>query len=151
MKQFALPVRFGIATSGCLMAYFLILSLFGLHSNIFYSLFNSVITGFGIYEAIKYYRIKEGSSFSYGSGFVVGVVTGFMATLIFTIAFAIYVTEVNTGFLQELSSVWFEDYNTSEGILFFTVAIMGFATTLVLTLAFMQLFKTSNNLKRKLE
>jgi hypothetical protein len=51
--------------------------------------------------------------------------------------------------LDELSKVWFRDYNTSEGIVFFTVAIMGFATTLVLTLSFMQLFKTSNNLKRK--
>ena|SRR5690606_11765485 len=149
MKQFMLPIRFGIATSGSLIAYFLILSLFGLHTNVFYSLFNGVITGFGIYEAIKYYKIRSGTSFNYGKGFMAGIVTGFIATLIFTIFFAFYATEVNLDFLGELSKVWFKDYHTSAGIVFFTVAIMGFATTLVLTLSFMQLFKASNNLKRK--
>jgi uncharacterized integral membrane protein len=108
-----------------------------------------VITGFGIYEAIKYYRIEKGVSFNYGNGFTAGIVTGFVATIIFTFFFAFYATEINVDFLDKLSKVWFRDYNTSAGIVFFTVAIMGFATTLVLTLSFMQLFKSSNNLKRK--
>ncbi|MET6989279.1 DUF4199 domain-containing protein [Sediminicola arcticus] len=142
MMRFALPIRFGIATSGSLIAYFLILSLFGLHTNVFYSLFNGVITGFGIYEAIKYLRLQDGEAFNYVKGFSAGIVTGFMATLIFTIFFAFYTTEVDTGFLQELSKVWFKDYKTEGGIVFFTVAIMGFSTSLVLTLTFMQLFKT---------
>jgi len=149
MKMFSLPIRFGIATSGSLVAYFLILSLFGLHTNIFYSLFNGVITGFGIYEAIKYYRLELKDKFNYGLGFTAGVVCGFLATLIFTMFFALYSTEINPGFLQKLSSQWFNEYRNFEGIVFFTVAIMGFATTLVLTLSFMQLFKTSNNPKRK--
>jgi hypothetical protein len=149
MKQFALPIRFGVATSGCLIAYFLFLSLFGLHTNIFYSLFNAVITAFGIYESIKYFKLKTGSAFNYGAGFTAGMVTGCIATLLFTIFFAFYATEINTDFLEELSKVWFKDYDTMDGILFFTVAIMGFATTLVLTLAFMQLFKNSHNLKKK--
>ena len=149
MKQFALPIRFGIATSGCLIAYFLILSLFGLHTNVFYSLFNGVITGFGIYEAIKYYRLKDKDSFNYGAGFTAGMVTGFVATLIFTFFFALYSTELNSGFLEQLSSVFFKDFKNFEGIVFFTVAIMGFATTLVLTLSFMQLFKASNNPRKK--
>lgn len=149
MKQLALPVRFGIATSGCLIAYFLILSLFGLHTNVFYSLFNGVITAFGIYETIKYLRLRDRDSFGYGKGFMAGMATGFVATLIFTMFFAFYSTEINAGFLEELSSVFFKDFRNFEGIVFFTVAIMGFTTTLVLTLSFMQLFKTSNNLKKK--
>ncbi len=148
MKQFALPIRFGIATSGCLIAYFLILSLFKLHTNVFYSLFNAIITGFGIYEAIKYLRLRD-PSFDYGKGFVAGLVTGGVATLIFTLFFALYSTELNTSFLNELSTVWAKDYEGFEGIVFVTVAIMGFATTLVLTLSFMQLFKSSNNLKKR--
>lgn len=149
MKKYALPIRFGIATSGCLIAYFLILSLFNLHTNIFYSLLNGLITGFGIYEAIKFYRLQNVEGFGYGSGFTAGIVTGFVATLIFTIFFAFYSTEVNTAFLKDLSATWFKDYGSFEAIVFFTVAIMGFATTLVLTLSFMQLFKASNNPKRK--
>jgi len=149
MKQFALPIRFGIATSGCLIAYFLILSLFNLHINIFYSIFNGVITGFGIYEAIKFFRMREGNNFNYGKGFTAGMVTGVVATLIFTIFFAFYTTELNTAFLGELSVAWASEYNNFEAIVFFTVAIMGFVTTLVLTLSFMQLFKLSNNPKKQ--
>ncbi|WP_373072967.1 DUF4199 domain-containing protein [Zeaxanthinibacter enoshimensis] len=149
MKLFTLPIRFGIATSGSLIAYFLILSLFGLHTNVFYSLFNGVITGFGIYEAIKYMRIQQREKFNYTMGFTTGIITGFMATLIFTVFFAIYSTELNRDFLEELSTVWFKDYKNFEGIVFFTVAIMGFATSLVLTLSFMQLFKTSRNQGKK--
>ncbi|WP_411029049.1 DUF4199 domain-containing protein [Spongiimicrobium sp. 3-5] len=148
MKQLALPVRFGMVTSGCLIAYFLILSLFGLHTNVFFSLFNGVITAFGIYETIKYLSLRDKESFGYGKGFVAGMVTGFVATLIFTMFFALYATEINAGFLEELSTVFFKDFKNFEGIVFFTVAVMGFATTLVLTLSFMQLFKTSNNLKK---
>ncbi|GAB5474795.1 MAG: hypothetical protein Mars2KO_28940 [Maribacter sp.] len=149
MKNYALPIRFGIATSGCLIAYFLILSLLGLHTDVFYSLFNGIITGFGIYEAIKYFRFRNAERFNYGTGFVTGVITGCVATLIFTVFFALYSTELNTAFLGELSSAYAKDYSNFEGIVFVTVAIMGLATTLVLTLSFMQLFKASNNLKKK--
>ena len=148
MKKFTLPIRFGIAASGSLIGYFLILSLFDLHTNVFYSLFNGIITGFAIYEAIKYRRIQEGTSFNYVKGFSTGLVTGFIATLIFTVFFAFYATEINKEFLASLSQAWFKNFNF-EGIVFFTVAIMGFATTVVLTLSFMQLFKTSNNQKKK--
>ena len=147
--RFALPIRFGIAASGSLIAYFLILSLFGLHTNVFFSLFNGVITGFAIYEAIKYQRLAEGEAFNYTSGFKTGLVTGFVATIIFTLFFALYSTEINPEFLSELTSVWSRDFRNFEAIVFFTVAIMGFATTLVLTLSFMQLFKTSNNPKSR--
>ena len=148
MKNLTLPIRFGIVTSGILMAYFLILSLMGKHTNVFFSLFNGVITGFGIYETIKYTKLRLGKEFNYGKGFTAGITMGFVATLLFTIFFAFYATELNSEFLSELSAVWAKDYANFEGIVFFTVAIMGFATTLVLTLSFMQLFKTSNNLKK---
>ncbi|MEM9364140.1 MAG: DUF4199 domain-containing protein [Bacteroidota bacterium] len=148
MKNLTLPIRFGIVTSGILIAYFLILALLGKHTNVFFSLFNGVITGFGIYETIKYTKIKLGKDFNYGKGFTAGITMGFVATLLFSIFFAFYSTELNSNFLNELSEVWSKDYANFEGIVFFTVAIMGFATTLVLTLSFMQLFKTSNNPKK---
>lgn len=120
----------------------------GKHTNVFYSLFNAVITGFGIYETIKYTKIREEKAFSYSSGFTAGLTTGFIATSLFTVFFALYSTEFNRDFLEELSKVWARDYEHFEAIVFFTVAIMGFATSVVLTLSFMQLFKTSNNPKK---
>ena len=148
MKNLTLPIRFGIVTSAILIAYFLILSLMGKHTNVFYSLFNGVITGFGIYETIKYTKLRQGKGFSYGNGFTAGITTGFIASLLFTIFFALYSTELNGTFLDELSKAWSKDYKNFQGIVFFTVTIMGFATTLVLTLSFMQLFKSSNNQKK---
>lgn len=148
IKYFTLPIRFGLAICGSLVAYFLVLSLFEFHTNIFFSLFNGVIMAFGMYEAIKYRKLEEGKSFNYKKGFSTGIVTGFTATLLFTLFFAFYATEVNTLFLAELSEIWFKNLSF-EGIVFFTVAIMGFATSIVLTLSFMQLFKTSNNPVKK--
>lgn len=147
MKNYTLPVRFGIVTSACLIAYFLILASLGLHTNVFYSLFNAVITGFGIYETIKYLKIKQPETFVYSTGFVAGLVTGGLATLLFTIFFAFYSTEVSPGFLEELSTKWANEYENFEAIVFLVVATMGFVSSLVLTLSFMQLFKSSNNLK----
>ncbi|WP_027065825.1 DUF4199 domain-containing protein [Maribacter sp. Hel_I_7] len=149
MNNYALPIRFGVAASGCLITYFLILSLLQLHVNVFYSLFNVVITGFAIYESIKYYKLKKGSTFSYGGGFMAGLITGGVATLIFTLFFAVYSTELQPGFLEELSTKWASTYRSFEAIVFLVVAIMGFTTSLVLTLSFMQLFKTSNTTKLK--
>ncbi len=146
MGKFSLPIRFGIATGGCLIAYFLILALLERHTNIFYSLFNGVITGFGIYEVIKIYRLRNKESFTYGKGFMAGMVTGGVATIIFTLFFALYATELNTTFLSEITAEWTGSFSSFEGIVFFFAAVMGFATTLVLTLSFMQLFKSSRSL-----
>lgn len=148
MKNFTLPVRFGLVTAAVLIAYFLILSLLGKHTNVFYSLFNGIITGFAIYEVIKYSRIQSPDTFDYKMGFTNGIVTGAVATILFTFFFAVYSTELNSDFLGQLSEKWSSSYSNFKGIVFFTVAIMGFATTIVLTLAFMQLFKASNNPKK---
>jgi len=146
MKKISLPLRFGIAISSSLIAYFLMLSLFGWHTNPLFSLFNGVITAFGIYEAIKAYKLRQGDDFSYSKGFTIGILVGFVATLIFTIFFLIYATEIDTEFLDELLVVFSGNYEVSIGLVAFVVAIMGFATTVVLTLSFMQLFKSSRNI-----
>lgn len=148
MRNIILPIRFGLVASSALIAYFLVLSLLDKHTNVFFSIFNGVITAFAIYEVIKYTKLRLGDAFTYSKGFTNGVITGFVATLLFTIFFAFYSTELNPEFLQNLSDKWANDYSNFKGIVFFTVAIMGFATTMVLTLTFMQLFKDSNNLKK---
>ncbi len=145
MKKFTLPIRFGVAISGSLIGYFLFLALLNYHTNPFFSLFNGVITGFGIFEAIKYHKLEQGNNFSYTSGFTVGLTAGFLATIIFTIFFLFYATEVNPNFLEELLTVFKREYNVGVGLVCFVVAIMGFTTTVVLTLSFMQFFKNSNN------
>ncbi|PTX44712.1 uncharacterized protein DUF4199 [Christiangramia gaetbulicola] len=147
MDKFSIPIKYGVAIAAGLIAYFLILSIFGAHKYPIFSLFNGVIMGVGMYAAIKNYRDKKGNKFKFQKGFMASLLTGFNATIIFTIFFGLYSTEFNPGFLDELITVWIKDYNTSIGIVLFVVAVMGFATSLVLTLAYMQLFKQSWNTK----
>ena len=146
MKNISLPIRFGLVISACLVAFFLILALFNLHTNPFFSLFNGVITGFGIYETIKYYKLEQADNFSYTGGFTVGIVAGFIAAILFTVFFTFYATEVDPEFLVKLLTVFKSDYNVHIGLVAFVVAIMGFATTVVITLTCMQLFKNSRNM-----
>lgn len=141
MNRFVLSVRFGIALASSLIAYFLVLSLFGLHTNPFFSLFNGIITGFAIYEAIKYKRIEKREKYNYTIGFQAGIVTGFIASLVFTAFMALYVTEVNPLFISEIAETFSKSYEVGVGVFSFTVLLFGLATTVVLTLSFMQLFK----------
>ena len=145
MKKLSVSIKFGILISIGLILYFLLISLFGAHANPLFSLFNPVIVGIGMFLAIKTYKKQKGPKFKYQKGFKTGIITGFLSTIIFTIFFAFYATELEPEFMGNLLSRWFSDEYINIGMLIFTVALMGFATTVVLTLAFMQIFKDSWN------
>ncbi|APY10684.1 DUF4199 domain-containing protein [Seonamhaeicola sp. S2-3] len=150
MKKISLPIRFGLVTSAVLIAYFLILSLFNKHINPAFSFFNALITGFGVYEAVKLSKLQFPTSFSYGQGFKTGIITGFVATFVFTIFFLFYSTEVNTNFLPELLQTFKGKFDVNIGMITFIVAVMGLATSVVATLSVMQLFKNSRNIPQNL-
>ncbi|SHJ32849.1 DUF4199 domain-containing protein [Aquimarina spongiae] len=145
MKMSAIPVKYGVYIAIGLIAYFLILSLFGVQTNPVFSLGNGVVVAFGLYRAMKIYKEEKRKEFDYQKGFMTGLLTGFNATLIFTAFFAVYVTNIQTDFLPEMLANWSSHYHVGVGIVVFIAAIMGFATTFVLTLSFMQLFKESWN------
>ena len=146
MKKIILPIRFGLVTSAVLIAYFLFLALFDKHINPIFSFVNAAITAFGIYEAIKIYKLEQGDAFTYTSGFSTGIVTGATATIVFTIFFLFYSTEVNPEFLSKLMRNIKGSFDINDGLVTFIVAIMGFATTVISTLTLMQLFKNSGNI-----
>lgn len=146
MKNLIIPIRFGLVTSAVLIAYFLVLSLFNKHTNPAFSLINAGITLFGIYEAIRLSKLEDSSSFSYGKGFKIGIVTGSVATLIFTFFFLFYSTEISPNFLPDLLSNLHWGFESNIGMIVFIVAVMGLSTTVVSALAVMQLFKKSNNI-----
>lgn len=145
MKRSSVPLVYGIFTAIALSAYFLLLAIFDLHKNPIYSVFNMVISGVGIFLAIKKYREKKAGKFKYQKGFMAGLTTGFIATVLFTGFFAVYASELNPDFSLELITMWETDWFVNIGLIVFTVALMGFATSLVVTLAIMQLYKPSWN------
>ena len=142
-----IPIKYGLFIAAGLIAYFLILSIFGAHTNPFFSLFNPVIVGIGMFAAIKAFRKHKGWKFKYQKCFRTGLISGFVATIVFTAFFSFYATELDPNFLEKLLEMWESDWYINIGMLIFTVALMGFATTMVLTLAFMQIFKDTWNTK----
>ncbi|MFL1894663.1 DUF4199 domain-containing protein [Aquimarina sp. 2-A2] len=148
MKRSTLPITYGIIIAVGLIVYFMLLSLFGVQTKPVFSLGNGVIVALGLYTVMKRYKAEKGSNFEYQKGFMAGLLTGFNATIIFTVFFAIYVTNINPDFLPMMLDNWSSHYHVGVGIVVFVAAIMGFATTFVLTLSFMQLFKDSWNVKK---
>jgi hypothetical protein len=148
MKKISLPIRFGLVTSAVLIAYFLVLALFNKHTNPAFSFVNAIITGFGIYEAIRLSKLENPENFSYGEGFKTGLITGFIATILFTVFFLFYATEFNPDFLPELLKIMNGGLGADVGLVTAVVLIMGLATTVVSTLTVMQLFKKSGNISQ---
>lgn len=146
MKKVSLSIRFGLVIGVLLIAYFLILALFNKHINPVFSFFNAIITAFGIWEVVRLNKLEQREAFSYSEGFKTAIVTGFTATLVFTIFFLVYTTEINASFLPELLKTVGGGFNVSIGMVTFIVAIMGVATTIVSALAAMQFFKNSRNI-----
>lgn len=146
MKNVILPVRFGLITSAVLIAYFLILALIDKHTNPVFSFFNAVITAFGIFETVRYFKLEQGDKFTYSNGFVAGLITGFVATVVFTFFFLLYITEINSDFVSQVLS--FIDFGApvSVGVMTFVVGIMGVATTVISAFTVMQYFKKSWNI-----
>ena len=139
-------IKYGIYTTIGLIGYFLLLKLLGLHNNPWFRLFNGLIISYGIYASIKHYKLVSGALFTYVDGFKVGVVSGFLATFIFALFMGIYMFHLDVEFKNNLLKDWFNDFDHGGGILIFIIIIEGLASTVVLTLTFMQIFKNSGNI-----
>lgn len=141
----SIAVKYGIFTAIALIVYFLALKLVGLHNNPWFRILNGPIMAYAIYKAIKHYKIGKAETFEYGSGFATGLSTGFIATVLFAAFMCIYMFYLDTKFTENLLKNWFSQFDFGSGILVFIILIEGLSSTVVLTLACMQLFKNSRN------
>ncbi len=142
--MFKIYSRYGIWIAVILIAYFLLLKLVGLHQYPVLSAVNGLIYGAGIYLAIKKYNSKK-NNLKYEKSFEVGLFTGGLATIIFTGFMALFMYQIDTEFAANILETWNLEYAMGTLILIMSIGLMGFATSLVLTLAFMQLLKQSWN------
>ncbi|WP_420570749.1 DUF4199 domain-containing protein [Kordia sp.] len=142
-------IKYGGFIALGLIAYFLLVRLFGLHENPWLRLFNGAIVAYGIYRAIKDLKKEKGISFNYFDGFKAGITSGFIATLIFTLFMGIYIFHLDTGFGEKIMDMSLGSVATEPGLLLFIILIEGFASTVILSLLFMQKFKPSWNITNK--
>ena len=139
-----LYTKYGIGIAFALVAYFLILKVVGLHQYPILSAANGIIFGAGILLSMKKFKI-ESSDFKYQDGFMIGLFTGGLATVLFSFFMALYIFQIDTQFATAILDSWELNYNKGGLIIVVSLIMMGFSTTLVLTLAFMQLLKESWN------
>ncbi len=137
-------IKYGVGIAIALIAYFLLTKLVGLHEYPILSAFNGVIFGVGILLSIKSYKANA-YNFKYEEGFQLGLFTGGLATIIFSAFMALYIFQVDTQFATAVLDSWDINFNKGSLILVIMLFIMGFSTSFVLTLAFMQLLKESWN------
>ncbi|MEM0587509.1 DUF4199 domain-containing protein [Aequorivita flava] len=142
--MFKVYSRYAVWIAIALIAYFLLLKLIGFHQYPELSSVNGLIFGFGIYLAMKKYATGK-NDFKYEKGFEVGLFTGGIASIIFTLFMAVYMYQIDTEFAAAIMERWSLEYSLGTLMLILSVLIMSFATTIVLTLAFMQLLKKSWN------
>ena len=142
-------IRYGLIIAIVLIAYFLVVKLFGLHENPWLRLLNGVIVAYGIYASIRFRRLVEKENFNYYRGFKTGLYTGIIATLVFVFFMAVYMFHLDPAFPEKILDSWMSDYYQGPGILLFVLAVEGFASSVVLTLTFMQKFKPSWNTTKK--
>jgi hypothetical protein len=139
-----LAIKYGIGIALVLVVYFLFLKLIGLHQYPVLSAFNGVIYGAGILLVMKRFK-AESESFNYLEGFQLGLFAGGIATALFSFFMALYIFQIDTQFAHAILDSWGLNYNKGGLIIIVSLVIMGLSTTLVLTLAFMQLLKESWN------
>lgn len=137
-------IKFGLIIASSLIAYFLLMKLLGLHQYPAFSIVNAVLFGGGIYRAIKTYR-RDNPENKYMDSWQAGFLSGAIATLVFTLFMAIYMYQIDSVFASELLASWNINYNTGVLIVLFSMILMGFSTTAVCVLTFMQRFKRSWN------
>lgn len=142
-------VRYAIYTTIALIVYFLALRTIGFHENPWFRVLNGIVVAFGIYSAVRDYKEEFFDDFSYVNGFKVGLVTGFLSTILFSIFMAVYLFHLDPSFKDLLLQDWFKNYNQGGGILIFILLLEGFSSSVVLTLACMQYFKKSTKVFQK--
>ncbi len=76
--------------------------------------------------------------------------TGFVATLSFVLFMRIYMFHIDPRFPEKVMENWIVNYNQGPGILLFVLTIEGLASSMVLTLIFMQKFKPSWNMTKNI-
>lgn len=137
-------IKYGIGTAVVMISYFLLTKLIGLHQYPVLSALNGVIIGGGIFTALKRYKLSQ-DSFKYQDGFQMGLFTGGLATILFAVFMAVYIYQIDAEFAAAILNSWNLNFNKGSLILIISLVIMGFATSFVLTLSFMQLLKETWN------
>lgn len=144
-RSLSVALKYGLIIAVSLIAYFLILRMFDMHHNPWLRLANGIFMAVGIYFSIKNYKFKDVAAFTYVDGFKTGLLTGFIATGVFIVFMAIYMFHLDPEFTQGILDNWMDTSQRGGGLLIIVLLVEGLASTAILTLTCMQIFKKSQH------
>ena len=145
MKYSKISMNYGVRIALGLITYFFIMRFFGLLEVYWLRLFNGVIMAGGIYALIKHCKNKQ-EEFGTFEAFAAGIRAGSLATLIFVVFMFVYMFMIDPGFSSRMIEIVGWETTNPIRIILFTILIEGMCSAMVLSLAFIQLFKSSNNI-----
>ncbi len=123
-----------------IVLFFLVMYLFGLENIAFLRFFNVIFVLWGVNSAIKMnlFRNKESDYFS---NLLVGFLTAFVAVIMVTFSFVIYLDRFNPAFLDIVgeSLKWGSDLTV--GMVAFTLLFEGLASSVISAFILMQYWK----------
>ncbi|WP_405370018.1 MULTISPECIES: hypothetical protein [unclassified Nonlabens] len=137
-------IKYALFMASALIIYFILIDIIGYAGQSYLSFFNAIIVGAGIYFVIKDVY-KNANKFKYMDGFVAGIKAGFIATILYTIFMAIYLFEIHPELCLELKEQVAIAGEGIEAALLLFIFLSGLATSIVLPLVILPLYKKSWN------
>jgi hypothetical protein len=126
----------------------LIIDLLGFAEIVYLSFFNAILTGGGIFLAVRDVYRHNKEHFEYMNGFTSALLSGLVGTTIFTIFMAIYLIQIRPELATALKEqITIAGSGIDFAILLF-VFLSGVATTIVSALIIMPIYMQSWNTKK---
>lgn len=140
--------KYIIGTTAVLIIYFLVMQWAGFAGSAWLSMPNILFMLVGMTLAIRAVYRSRGEQFRYMDGFLSGLAMGFIVTVLFTFFFAIYIFEIAPDYTVDIMGGLFKGYKAGEAELTLATGLFGMATTIVLALLIIPIFKPSWNTKK---
>jgi len=96
-----IPQSYGLKIAGGLIAYFILMKVFGLAHHVELRLLNLLILVVGIYFALKKFKETHGKHLNYFLALATGVGTGAIASLVFAVFLFIWM-KVDSNMMQSI-------------------------------------------------
>lgn len=138
-------LKYGILIFLSLVGYYMIMKAFNLHENLWLRGLNFAIVFFWLYQLTN----NKDKSTGYLRQFGNNLIAAASGVAMFSISIFIYLTWINPEFLNVLSESWMFSQFLSPGMVSAAIFIEGFASSVILSLIVMQVFKSKGVIYHK--
>lgn len=141
-------LKYGFFTALGLIAYFLLMMLFGLEKVLELRFFNAVIIAAGICLGIRGYKISVGGNLHYLKGIGTGLLTAMVASALFAVFMLVYTKTAGGDLVEAIAAdnLFGDRMEATPGVVIFMVLMVeGIFSGFIISFVAMQWFKKPNH------